>query len=79
MRPAWQRKGLAEALYRKLSADAHDMGCAVLTTHASHLARRFLERRGWHVTDTQNVERNGVRIPRFAMALLALDQGVKAT
>ncbi len=69
VRPQARRGPTAPALYDRMLAEARAEGRARLTTHASHLARRFLERRGWQVVAPEEVERNGVRLTRFAMAL----------
>ena len=37
------------------------------TVHASLTARPFFERRGYAVTQRQEVERRGVKLPNFAM------------
>lgn len=69
VRPEARRGPVAPALYDRMLAAARDEGHTRLTTHASHLARRFLERRGWSVTDREEIERNGVLLTRFAMVL----------
>lgn len=69
VRPTWRGAGVSHALYRAALAHAKLRGHRKLTTHASLLARRFLERRGWQVTEEEEVERHGARLRRFAMAL----------
>lgn len=61
-------QGAAARLYDALLAEARSRGLPRLTTHASHYARRFLERRGWHVIAPESVLRHGVRIDRWEMA-----------
>ncbi|RVT84037.1 GNAT family N-acetyltransferase [Rhodobacteraceae bacterium CCMM004] len=67
VRPSARPAGTAARLYNTLAAHARAAGQARLTTHASHLARRFLERRGWHVVAEETAMRNGVPLTRFAM------------
>ena len=69
VRPGAWGAGVAGALYDRLLDDARDLGLTRLTTDASHLARRFLERRGWTVEAEERALRHGVRITRFAMRL----------
>jgi hypothetical protein len=40
-----------------------------LTTHASHLARRFFARHGWRVDYPETAERDGAALERFALSL----------
>ena len=61
--------GVASALYGAMLQDARAGGLDRLTTDASHLAQRFLERRGWRVTAPETVMRNGVPLERFGMRL----------
>lgn len=69
VRPEARLLGVAAKLYEALINTARDGGHTRLTTHASHLARRFLERRGWRVTGEERALRNGVFLTRFAMEL----------
>jgi putative acetyltransferase len=73
VRPEARRGPVAPALYERMLAEARTERRGRLTTHASHLARRFLERRGWRVVAPEEVERNGVLLARFAMALDPVD------
>ena len=59
--------GLSDRLLDAIEAQAHALGLVVLTTEASHLARRFLVRRGWRVAARQDVIRNGVALTNFRM------------
>jgi putative acetyltransferase len=65
--PQAQGDGTAVALYDAMIDHARSLGLTHLTTHASHLARRFLERRGWKITQSEEVDRNGVTLLRFGM------------
>jgi putative acetyltransferase len=69
VRPAQHGTGLAAALYACFLDWAATTGQVTLTTHASHHARRFLEPRGWAVTEMETVMRNGVPLARWRMAL----------
>jgi putative acetyltransferase len=69
VRPEARRGATAPALYDRMIEAARDAGHPRLTTHAIHLARRFLERRGWRVVAQEEVRRNGVSLSRFAMEL----------
>jgi putative acetyltransferase len=68
VRPRWQGTGLAAILYDAFAAWAADRGLTHLTTNASHLARRFLEPRGWTVVEGETAMRNGVELKRWKMA-----------
>ncbi len=70
VRPEARGDGTAAALYNHALKAARAGGAARLTTHASHLARAFLERREWVVLSHETVKRNGVSLDRFAMELL---------
>ena len=52
-------KGTAGALYEACETKARAMGLPLMTTDASHLARRFFEKHGWHATAQQVVIRTG--------------------
>ena len=69
VRPAARKSGAAAALYDGLLEAARSSGVKGMTTDASHLARRFLEKRGWRVVAPEVVTRNGVKLTRFRMAL----------
>lgn len=60
-------KGTAQRLYESCEAKARAWGLSVMDTEASHLAKRFFEKHGWHVTARQVVIRNGVGIDNFRM------------
>lgn len=60
-------KGTAAKLYEYCEAHARTQGFSILTTEASHLAKRFFLKRGWHVEAAQTVIRDGVGIENFRM------------
>lgn len=62
-------KGVAGKLYASLLRDAKSAGHRQLTTEASHLARSFFEKRGWHVVKQQTVIRSDVALTNFLMQL----------
>lgn len=65
--PSARGQGTAGQLYDAILAETPSN--APLFTFASFLFRPFLERRGWRVTETQHIERNGETLTRFAMTL----------
>ena len=67
VRPRARGLGLGAALYDAFEALAVTRDGGRMTVFASHFARRFLEPRGWRVTERQVVERGGERLVRFAM------------
>ena len=69
VRPTARPLGVAADLYDHMLDHVRNRGLTRLTTHASHLARRFLERRGWTVLDEETTIRHGVALTRFAMEL----------
>ncbi|WP_417253658.1 GNAT family N-acetyltransferase [Celeribacter sp.] len=60
-------KGTAGRLYEACEAEARRLGLSHMETEASHLARRFFERRGWTVVARQTVIRDSVGIENFRM------------
>lgn len=71
--PEVMGQGVAATLYDRLKAHALEQRLPRLTTHASHLARRFFTRRGWHVTEAERVHLRGQILERFAMAINLAD------
>ncbi|MGJ3233194.1 MAG: GNAT family N-acetyltransferase [Oceanicaulis sp.] len=69
LRPDRKGDGLAGRLYDALLAEADRRGLAVLTVEASHIARRFFEKRGWTVIKTQTVTPGGVAMENHRMML----------
>lgn len=59
--------GVASALHDRLLDLAAKAGLQVLTTEASHLARRFFLRQGWTELTAQEVELRGVLLANFRM------------
>ena len=68
VRPEWRRSGMADALYQAMMGWAGQRGITRMTTDASHLARAFLERRGWQALELERNLRNGVELHRWKMA-----------
>ncbi|AJE48176.1 GNAT family N-acetyltransferase [Celeribacter indicus] len=60
-------RGTAGRLYDACEAEARRLGLPQMDTAASHLARRFFEKRGWRVTARQTVIRASVGIENFRM------------
>ena len=75
--PAPNACGVGAVLLDRLLAHAAEQGMARLTVEASEMARGLFERRGFHVVERRDFERNGVMIRHYAMAL-ALDREAKA-
>lgn len=69
VRPDRMGDGLAGRLYEAILIEARRRRLASLTVNASHLARRFFEKRGWVVVKTQTVTPNGVAMENHAMSL----------
>ena len=67
--PEVMGRGTAAALYDTLIARARAESLPRLTVHASHLARRFLDRRGWQVDAAEQHPVGGQTLERFAMSL----------
>ncbi|MCA0045234.1 GNAT family N-acetyltransferase [Celeribacter litoreus] len=65
--PSEMGKGTAGKLYDACENEARRLGLSHMETEASHLARRFFEKRGWSVTAQQTVIRNAVAIENFRM------------
>lgn len=59
--------GVASALHDRLLTHATDVGMTLLTTEASHLARRFFLRQGWRELTAQEVKLRGVSLTNFKM------------
>lgn len=69
VRPDRMGDGLAGRLHDAILTQAIDFGLSALRVEASHLARRFLERRGWRLEATQSVQQNGVALENHRMTL----------
>lgn len=71
--PEEMGRGTAGLLYAPLEARARQEGVARLTAWTSPLARRFLEKRGWHLEKVEPFHIGDVDYKRFGMALDLLD------
>lgn len=69
VRPDCAGKGVADLLHDAVVDTARRSGVPSLWTHASELARRFLEKRGWNVEQRRDFEKNGVPIHNFKMSV----------
>ncbi len=69
VRPDRKGDGLAGRLHEALIEAARAAGLKTLTVEASHLMRRFLEKRGWTFLETQTVHPNGVAMENHRMVL----------
>lgn len=67
--PELAGKGVAQTLYDVAIAEAGRRQLTRLTTHASHLARRFFARQGWHYDGENRVERGGIVMTNHRMSL----------
>ena len=67
--PEAMGKGTAAALYRSVLAQSTAAGLGRLTVHASHLARRFLEKRGWTVDAIEDHPVADQKLRRYCMSL----------
>lgn len=65
--PSVQGKGVAASLYSVLEQDARARAMPQLTTHASHLARRFFLKNGWQVEAMEHHPHHGQVFERFRM------------
>ncbi len=70
VKTAQSRQGIARLLYTHIEARAHAEYMEKLTTAASHKARPFFLRMGWHVAQEQSVVKNGTSLPNFKMVKL---------
>ncbi|MBP5856758.1 GNAT family N-acetyltransferase [Marivibrio halodurans] len=69
VRPDRFGTGVSDALYNAVLSVARTSGLRRLTTDASHLARRFFEKRGWHVLREQRPVRHGIALTNFRMVI----------
>jgi len=67
--PAAMGKGVAGELYNAILKQARIRQFTQLQTHASHMARRFFEKRNWVIIQQQTVVRNDVELTNFLMEL----------
>ena len=66
--PGASGRGVTEALYRVAETRARELGITRIRTEASLLAESFFTRRGYSLDLRENVERNGVFLPRARMS-----------
>ncbi|MCR9128213.1 MAG: GNAT family N-acetyltransferase [Alphaproteobacteria bacterium] len=69
VRPDRKGDGLAGRLHDALIEAASAAGLKTLTVEASHLMRRFLDKRGWSFVETQTVHPDGVAMENHRMVL----------
>lgn len=69
VRPDRFGTGVSDALHDAISSIARTAGHRRLTTDASRLARRFFEKRGWHVVRAQRPVRQGIALTNFRMVI----------
>lgn len=67
VRPDRKGDGLAASLHDAIVERAEADGLERLSVEASHLMRRFLERRGWVLVQTRTVHVNGVALENHRM------------
>lgn len=67
--PAAMGKGVAGELYNAILKQARIRNFPLLQTHASHMARRFFEKRNWVMIQQQTAVRNDVELTNFLMEL----------
>ncbi|WP_027854171.1 GNAT family N-acetyltransferase [Marinobacterium litorale] len=65
--PRFSRRGVASALYEAAVRRLLSIGVQELSTEASLEARPFFQAKGFGIVEEQLVERQGVRLKRFAM------------
>lgn len=69
VRPDCAGKGVANLLHDAVIDTARRAGVSALLTHASELARRFLDKNGWHVEERRDFEHNGIWIYNYRMTI----------
>jgi putative acetyltransferase len=67
-KPGISGNGVAEALYRIVEHRARELRIPRIRTEASLLAESFFERHGFNLESRENVERNGISLPRARMS-----------
>jgi len=63
----YQGRGIASALFKKLEAEAQNVGIKKMSTHASITAKPFFEKQGFMVMQEQQVEIRGVKLTNYVM------------
>ena len=69
VRPDRKGDGLAARLHQAILDEAHKRGLTTLTVQASHIARKFFDKHGWMLVQTQTVRPNGVEMQNHRMVL----------
>lgn len=62
-----QRQGIATALVNILESEARKLGLIEMGTEASITAKPFFEHHGYRISESQIVERRGVRLVNYKM------------
>jgi putative acetyltransferase len=65
--PTHARRGVAQAIYDALEAQARNLGTATLRAAASRLSKRFFEKNGWTVVQIEQAPRYDVVFERYLM------------
>ena len=69
VRPDRKGDGLAARLLAAILDEARRRDLTTLTVQASHIARKFFEKHGWTLVQTQTVRPNGVEMQNHRMVL----------
>ncbi|MAP48664.1 MAG: hypothetical protein CMH90_04195 [Oceanicaulis sp.] len=69
VRPDRKGDGLAGWLHAAILDEARRRDMTTLTVQASHIARKFFEKHGWTLVQTQTVRPNGVEMQNHRMVL----------
>jgi putative acetyltransferase len=64
---AFQRKGVASKLYKRLESEARAAGVDILHVKASHAARPLFERMGFDLVKRNRIERNACTLVNWSM------------
>ena len=67
VRPDRIRTGVASEIYKRIEETSKERGQTRLFSSASELAKPFFEKHGWTVSQTQQVERHGVKMTNHRM------------
>lgn len=65
--PTHARRGVAQAIYDALEAQAQQLGTPTLRAAASRLSKPFFEKNGWTVVDIEQAPRYEVVFERYLM------------
>lgn len=69
VRPDRKGSGLAVQLHQAILDEARRRRLSTLTVNASHIARKFFQKHGWTLVQTQTVRPNGVEMQNHRMVL----------